>query len=159
MPSSRESSAKAVDGLHNACISCRSRKLKCDKSYPCSNCQARSVECKQQQLVHNRGVRKRDIPSNTDASSTLTAILSRLERIEATIGKNALEELQPTSPPPRSSETRTDFGHDPGTSTALAEAQSHSDTFRRESGRMVSLHANDDSLVRLNPLKQDIPSN
>ena len=29
----------------NACIGCRKRKLKCDKSHPCFNCNSRAIEC------------------------------------------------------------------------------------------------------------------
>ncbi|PNP83738.1 hypothetical protein FNYG_02955 [Fusarium nygamai] len=64
----------------NACLSCRQRKLKCDRQQPCANCVARSVECTEQDLPPSRAV-KRLLPQDSD-SSTLSSILSRLDQIE-----------------------------------------------------------------------------
>ncbi|KAF5650042.1 hypothetical protein F52700_481 [Fusarium sp. NRRL 52700] len=70
----------APGAQRNACLSCRQRKLKCDRSQPCTNCVARSVECTEQDLPPNRAV-KRPFPQESD-SSTLSSILSRLDQIE-----------------------------------------------------------------------------
>ncbi|KAG9506498.1 hypothetical protein J7337_000030 [Fusarium musae] len=64
----------------NACLSCRQKKLKCDRQQPCANCVARSVECTEQDLPPSRAV-KRPLPQDSD-SSTLSSILSRLDQIE-----------------------------------------------------------------------------
>ncbi|KAF5720118.1 hypothetical protein FMUND_4402 [Fusarium mundagurra] len=70
----------------NACLSCRQRKLKCDRKQPCANCIARSVECTEQDLPPNRSV-KRPLPQEPD-SSTLSSILSRLDQIETYLSPN-----------------------------------------------------------------------
>ncbi|KAF5687182.1 hypothetical protein FDENT_5506 [Fusarium denticulatum] len=70
----------------NACLSCRQRKLKCDRQKPCANCIARSVECTEQALPPNRAV-KRPLPQESD-SLTLSIILSRLDQIETYLSPN-----------------------------------------------------------------------
>ncbi|RBR20223.1 hypothetical protein FVER53590_09932 [Fusarium verticillioides] len=70
----------APSSQRNACLSCRQRKLKCDRQQPCANCVARSVECTEQDLPPSRAV-KRPLPQDSD-SSTLSSILSRLDQIE-----------------------------------------------------------------------------
>ncbi|CCT61445.1 uncharacterized protein FFB20_13518 [Fusarium fujikuroi] len=64
----------------SACLSCRQRKLKCDRKQPCANCIARAVECTEQDLPPNRAV-KRPLPQESD-SSALSNILSRLDQIQ-----------------------------------------------------------------------------
>ncbi|KAG7438576.1 putative transcription factor lepB [Fusarium oxysporum f. sp. raphani] len=64
----------------NACLSCRQRKLKCDRQQPCANCVARSVDCAEQDLPPNRAV-KRPLPQEANCSA-LSSILSRLDQIE-----------------------------------------------------------------------------
>ncbi|KAF2107372.1 hypothetical protein BDV96DRAFT_506327 [Lophiotrema nucula] len=71
----------------NACLSCRQRKLKCDRQRPCANCVGRSVECKQQLLpppAVSRGA-KRSLDESDP--STISSILSRLDHIEAYINR------------------------------------------------------------------------
>ncbi|KAI7763196.1 hypothetical protein LZL87_012233 [Fusarium oxysporum] len=71
----------APGAQRNACLSCRQRKLKCDRKQPCANCIARSVECTEQALPHPGRAVKRPLPQESD-SSTLSSILSRLNQIE-----------------------------------------------------------------------------
>lgn len=62
-----------------ACLSCRERKLKCDKQQPCANCITRTVECKEQLVAPvSRGVKR-----TLDESDQISHILSRLDRLEA----------------------------------------------------------------------------
>src|SRR6478735_11530029 len=70
----------ASSSQRNACLSCRQRKLKCDRQQPCANCIARSVDCAEQVLPPNRAV-KRPLPQEADCSALLS-ILSRLDQIE-----------------------------------------------------------------------------
>ncbi|KAF5968281.1 hypothetical protein FCOIX_11529 [Fusarium coicis] len=70
----------------NACLSCRQRKLKCDRQQPCANCVTRSVDCTEQDLPPSRAV-KRPLPQESD-SSTLSSILSRLDQIETYLSPN-----------------------------------------------------------------------
>lgn len=73
------------DAQRKACLSCRERKLKCDKRQPCANCTTRSVECKEQRLAPvSRGV-KRTL-DHADQSE-IPDILARLDRLEAYIRK------------------------------------------------------------------------
>ncbi|KAF4334981.1 hypothetical protein FBEOM_11178 [Fusarium beomiforme] len=65
----------------NACLSCRQRKLKCDRQQPCANCLSRSVECTEQALPPPSRAVKRPSTQEPD-SSTLSSILSRLDQIE-----------------------------------------------------------------------------
>ncbi|KAH7494860.1 hypothetical protein FOMA001_g68 [Fusarium oxysporum f. sp. matthiolae] len=70
----------APSSQRNACLSCRQRKLKCDRQQPCANCVARSVDCAEQDLPPNRAV-KRPLPQEANCSA-LSSILSRLDQIE-----------------------------------------------------------------------------
>ncbi|KAM5360253.1 hypothetical protein ACJA88_014895 [Fusarium oxysporum] len=70
----------APSSQRNACLSCRQRKLKCDRQQPCANCIARSVDCAEQDLPPNRAVKR---PLTQEANcSALSSILSRLDQIE-----------------------------------------------------------------------------
>ncbi|KAH7217716.1 hypothetical protein DER44DRAFT_754779 [Fusarium oxysporum] len=71
----------------NACLSCRQRKLKCDRQQPCANCIARSVECTEQALPHPGRAVKRALSQEAD-SSALSGILSRLDQIETYLSPN-----------------------------------------------------------------------
>lgn len=79
-PSTFGTFTMAPGAQRNACLSCRQRKLKCDRKQPCANCIARSVECTEQDLPPNRAL-KRPLPHESE-SSTLSSILSRLDQIE-----------------------------------------------------------------------------
>ncbi|RKK30256.1 hypothetical protein BFJ66_g13096 [Fusarium oxysporum f. sp. cepae] len=70
----------APSSQRNACLSCRQRKLKCDRQQPCANCIARSVDCAEQDLPPHRAV-KRPLPQEANCSA-LSSILSRLDQIE-----------------------------------------------------------------------------
>ncbi|KAG9257427.1 uncharacterized protein F5Z01DRAFT_388308 [Emericellopsis atlantica] len=69
----------------NACLSCRQRKLKCDRQHPCANCIARSIECTEQLLPAPSRALKRPLPQEPDPA-TLSSILSRLDQIESYLG-------------------------------------------------------------------------
>ena len=65
-----------------SCQSCRSKKLKCSRVQPCSNCTARGIICKY--LVPPRG--------QTDTASTIHSndeLLKRIERLESIVLKQA----------------------------------------------------------------------
>lgn len=76
MPSSMQKSRTRPDPV--SCQSCRSKKLKCNRVQPCSNCTARGITCKflvppQRQIVTHVTTR-----SNVE-------LLARIERLEALI--------------------------------------------------------------------------
>lgn len=66
--------------LRNACLSCRQRKLKCDRQDPCTNCISRSLECKQQLLRQVSRRVQRPLPESNP--STISKILDRLDQLE-----------------------------------------------------------------------------
>lgn len=82
---SHTTSEMTPDTQRKACLSCRQRKLKCDKQQPCANCTSRSVECREQLLPPViRGV-KRTLDESDQ--STIPQILSRLDRLEAYVSR------------------------------------------------------------------------
>jgi hypothetical protein len=72
-----------------ACLSCRQRKLKCDRRQPCANCVSRSVECEEQLLLpanRRHGLKRPLVSTSGSDDSAIPAILERLDRIESYIG-------------------------------------------------------------------------
>lgn len=63
-----------------SCQSCRSKKLKCNRVQPCSNCTARGITCKF--LVPPQGE-----TNTTSTSHSTTEILERIERLESIVLK------------------------------------------------------------------------
>ncbi|KAI9871041.1 MAG: hypothetical protein M1830_003506 [Pleopsidium flavum] len=73
--------------LHpRSCVTCRRRKVRCDKRHPCSNCNKASIEC----VFPNpgRAPRKTRKPPDTE----LLARLRRLEGVVQGLGKNVDDE-------------------------------------------------------------------
>ncbi|KAI1619879.1 hypothetical protein EDD37DRAFT_196347 [Exophiala viscosa] len=60
-----------------SCEFCRSKKLKCDRQQPCSNCATRGLSCNGQSIRSPRHIR----PSSNDDSASVLARLKRLEDI------------------------------------------------------------------------------
>lgn len=90
-----------------SCQLCRSKKLKCDRQCPCSNCSARGVVCQ-------RANRQTDEP-NRESKQALpvdnAGILSRLEKLEnAVFGANDRPRSLPSTHFPSSSEVIPDQG-------------------------------------------------
>jgi hypothetical protein len=88
-PSSRYThiAERMADTQKKACLSCRQRKLKCDKQQPCANCVTRSVDCKEQVLAPaTRGIKR-----THDDSDPIPNILIRLEYVEAYINAQKIQ--------------------------------------------------------------------
>ena len=85
--------ANGSNGLNpRSCITCRKRKVKCDKRHPCSNCNKAAIEC-----VFpgpGRAPRRSRKPPDTE----LLARLRRLEGVVQSLGKGAEEGDEPLSP-------------------------------------------------------------
>jgi len=66
---------------HRSCLTCRRRKVRCDKRHPCANCSKSSIEC----VFPNpgRAPRKARKPPDTE----LLARLRRLEGVVQSLGK------------------------------------------------------------------------
>ena len=130
-----------------ACLSCRQRKLKCDRKQPCANCIARSVDCKQQQFPSPaRGIRKPQ-----EDTSTLTSVLSRLDRIEEALFRTQEGDTESHD----SNAVGNDVQAPEGSGSCLSATRGSeardpgggNDTIRNESGHLVSISANDKTLV------------
>jgi hypothetical protein len=134
------------DHSRHACISCRQRKLKCDRKQPCANCTARSVDCRQQQLPSTAS---QSVQRPQEDLSTLPDILSRLDRIEAFInqthgeGSRGYISTPVRSHPLGAEDNDTPTVEEDGALTSRARNES----IITEGGEMVSISANDDILV------------
>ena len=86
--------ANGSSGLNaRSCITCRKRKVKCDKRHPCSNCNRAAIEC-----VFpgpGRAPRRSRKPPDTE----LLARLRRLEGVVQSLGKGIDEEIESTKEP------------------------------------------------------------
>src|SRR6478735_9253945 len=60
-----------------SCQLCRSKKLRCDRSQPCSNCSSRNVSCEYasspMSLPHDGGIQSKDNESNIDRNQELAS--------------------------------------------------------------------------------------
>lgn len=78
-----------------SCHLCRSKKLKCDRQQPCSNCSARGVACTfQQTLLAQQG--QQVAPDKDDGLvNEIPAILARLQRLEEAVVSGRAQPLPP----------------------------------------------------------------
>jgi Fungal Zn(2)-Cys(6) binuclear cluster domain len=130
-------------GEGNACLSCRQKKLKCDRKQPCSNCIARSIDCREQQLAltTNHSIKK---PKGD--SSILASILSRLDRIEDHINIAQLSENHVQAP---SAGNDDHLNNNQPLQDIDQQPEACNQYIRAETDQMVSTSANDHILVRL----------
>lgn len=85
--STSQPSQATSNGLNvRSCVTCRKRKVKCDKRHPCSNCNKAAIEC----IFPGpgRAPRKSRKPPDTE----LLARLRRLEGVVQSLGKGVEEE-------------------------------------------------------------------
>lgn len=122
-----------------SCQSCRSKKLKCNRIQPCSNCTARRITCSF--LVPPQ--------EQTNSQQSNAAIIERLERLEAIVLKGA-------------STVESHRGNPPDENHAARQNLSKSDAFLlseniqnrdRDSQFLESIGTRDDSLVCCSFLK------
>ncbi|KAL8721060.1 MAG: hypothetical protein Q9225_002171 [Loekoesia sp. 1 TL-2023] len=73
-----------------SCVTCRKRKVRCDKRHPCSNCNKAAIEC----VFPGPGRAPRRSRKPPDAE--LLARLRRLEGVVQHLGKNLDEEVEKT---------------------------------------------------------------
>ncbi|KAI1463571.1 uncharacterized protein F4812DRAFT_453515 [Daldinia caldariorum] len=76
MHSTRQRSKARPDPV--SCQSCRSKKLKCNRVRPCSNCAARGISC-------HFLVPPQKTPETTTTEYSSAELISRIERLEATV--------------------------------------------------------------------------
>lgn len=72
-----------------SCQLCRSKKLKCSRQYPCSNCVARGVTCSLASSISAHPPTKQPPRDLTSAD-----VLTRLERLEAVVLREGTNDLK-----------------------------------------------------------------
>ncbi|THZ50651.1 hypothetical protein D6C90_02405 [Aureobasidium pullulans] len=73
-----------------SCQVCRKKKLKCSRTFPCSNCVSRGLECQPPDVIHWSPGQDRSssvAATNTD-TSVLARVLERLQRLENIVLKS-----------------------------------------------------------------------
>src|SRR5277367_6126166 len=82
-PQDRKASHAAPHGLNaRSCVTCRRRKVKCDKQYPCSNCSKAQTQC----VFPAPGRAPRRPRTGGKGSSEREAeLLKRLRRLEGVV--------------------------------------------------------------------------
>ncbi|KAL1614484.1 hypothetical protein SLS54_009742 [Diplodia seriata] len=75
-----------------SCQLCRSKKLRCSRQHPCSNCSARGVTC-----IYAADPPPRYRSAQTDDPTVVNARLKRLEEAVEALSKSALPPLTPSS--------------------------------------------------------------
>ena len=76
-----------------SCTFCRTRKLRCSRSFPCASCTSRGLPCQQ-------GLSQRqDYVENPDPQNA--TVLERLKRLEDAVFKDVRSEVNPTQDPDR----------------------------------------------------------
>lgn len=88
-----------------SCHFCRTRKLRCSRDFPCTNCTSRGVQCEEPRDPPRAAPAQRPIAKKTTGvSSTLSSesdILGRLERLEALVaGRNNQVDVDFQGTPP-----------------------------------------------------------
>ena len=82
----KRAAPSAPNGLHaRSCVTCRKRKVRCDKRHPCSNCNKAAIEC----VFPGPGRAPRRSRKTPDTE--LLARLRRLEGVVQSLGKGAEE--------------------------------------------------------------------
>lgn len=66
-----------------SCVLCRTKKLKCDRAQPCSNCKARNIACSFLETPQSSSER---VSASRTSPLSLQALDARLRRIEELLG-------------------------------------------------------------------------
>ncbi len=97
-----------------SCLFCRSRKLRCTREFPCSNCLERGIICELRPANHASSVKTPLTASPHASDVSQTEILQRLRRLEEIVlnsrkGHDTFKEVEPrevlSSPAPSRLET------------------------------------------------------
>ena len=86
--SSNERSGRSPSAAHGqeprvSCVTCKKRKVRCDKSYPCTNCARRHIEC----VYLTAGPRRARGPGKQRAGERIEQMTSRVAQLEHVLGK------------------------------------------------------------------------
>ena len=66
-----------------SCVTCKKRKVKCDKSFPCANCARRHIDC----VYLAAGKRRTRGPGKHRAGERIEQMTSRVAQLEQVLGK------------------------------------------------------------------------
>lgn len=83
-----------------SCQLCRSKKLKCDRQQPCSNCSARGVTCNFQQALLAQQGQQVAPDKEYGLVNEIPAILARLQRLEEAVASGRAQPLPPLASRP-----------------------------------------------------------
>lgn len=87
LPAGHFSTASGSDGLRIwSCVTCRRRKVRCDRRDPCANCTRQNIDC--HFPVTGRLPRRRPPPTGSASGSAAhrqSELLNRLRRLEAVV--------------------------------------------------------------------------
>lgn len=108
---SNGSNGASIAGQPNprSCVTCRKRKVRCDKRHPCSNCNKAAIEC----IFPRPGRAPRRSRKPPDAE--LLARLRRLEGVVQHLGKSVDEETEKIEDAVKEEPMHTDSGEDSDT--------------------------------------------
>jgi hypothetical protein len=90
----KEQQKRATRQQPISCRSCRSRKLRCDRVFPCSNCAARGVACELENAV-----RPPAAPAAPAARSLDTELLERVRKLERLAESQQVRQNEIVTPP------------------------------------------------------------
>lgn len=86
-----------------SCVLCRTRKLRCSRTFPCSNCTTRGITCQHDAAPPSAGIAP-VAPAKaavTNGGLSNAEMLARLERLEALVAaQTKVPSVTPIQPPP-----------------------------------------------------------
>ena len=112
-----------------SCVTCRRRKVRCDKRYPCSNCQKAHIDCIFP--APGRAPRKPRKPPDTE----LLARLRRLEGVVQSLGVQVDDE--PAAKDVQASNGSTQVKQEAGTDTGVIGDVRSGNSLNESFGRLV----------------------
>jgi len=114
-----------------SCVTCRRRKVRCDKRYPCSNCQKAHIDCIFP--APGRAPRKPRKPPDTE----LLARLRRLEGVVQSLGVQVDDEPPPSDKGSQSSNGTAQVKLESGTDTGVIGDVRTENRLEESFGRLV----------------------
>ncbi|KAL2042014.1 hypothetical protein N7G274_005202 [Stereocaulon virgatum] len=150
-PANGANGTPGTAGLNSrSCVTCRKRKVKCDKRHPCSNCNRAAIEC----VFPGPGRAPRR--SRKQPDTELLARLRRLEGVVQSLGKGIdengetiiepaeAENVSPTVPHPKEKDCiKKEKGsgilgyHEPSSNSEIRNHDKKADGIVKEFGRLV----------------------
>jgi hypothetical protein len=108
------------------CTSCRRRKVRCDRQYPCSHCQKSGTDC----VFPASGrlpTRKRDLNAEQSSKQRQIELLTRLRRLESVVKDFEAHHGEHTASRPTAGGVNTARSDPPSDSSCLGKMVPHRD--------------------------------